>query len=104
MLPLFQYLGWDIFNIDEVAPEEKASKGRVDYAFKLHGISQFYLEAKPLKADLNKPEYKEQVVTYAYNKGVTWAVLTDFEGMQQKGRAKPSKSISADRYRGRLVA
>ena len=82
VLPLFQYLGWDIFNTDEVAPEEKTSKGRVDYAFKLHGISQFYLEAKPLKADLNKPEYKEQVVTYAYNKGVTWAVLTDFQGMQ----------------------
>jgi len=82
VLPLFQYLGWDIFNTDEVAPEEKASKGRVDYAFKLHGVSQFYLEAKPLKADLNKPEYKEQAVTYAYNKGVTWAVLTDFEGMQ----------------------
>jgi type I restriction-modification system DNA methylase subunit len=82
VLPLFQYLGWDIFNTDEVAPEEKASKGRVDYAFKLHGISQFYLEAKPLKADLNKAEYKEQIVTYAYNKGVTWAVLTDFEGVQ----------------------
>lgn len=24
VLPLFQYLGWDIFNTDEVAPEEKA--------------------------------------------------------------------------------
>jgi type I restriction-modification system DNA methylase subunit len=82
VLPLFQYLGWDVFNTDEVAPEEKASKGRVDYAFKLGGVSHFYLEAKPLRADLNKPEYKEQVVTYAYNKGVTWAALTDFEGIQ----------------------
>lgn len=82
VLPLFQYLGWDVFNTDEVAPEEKASKGRVDYAFKLHGISQLYVEAKPLKADLNRQEYKEQVITYAYNKGVTWAALTDFEGIQ----------------------
>lgn len=79
--PLFQYLGWDFLNTNEVAPEEKASKGRVDYAFKLHGVSQFYLEAKPLKADLNKLEYKEQVTTYAYNKGVTWAMLTDFEAL-----------------------
>jgi type I restriction-modification system DNA methylase subunit len=82
VLPMFQYLGWDIFNTDEVAPEEKASKGRVDYAFKLHGVSQFYLETKPLRADLNKPEYKAQIITYAYNKGVTWAVLTDFESLQ----------------------
>jgi hypothetical protein len=82
VLPLFQYLGWNVFNTDEVAPEEKVSKGRVDYAFKLHGVPQFYLETKPLKADLNNPQFKEQVITYAYNKGVTWAVLTDFEGVQ----------------------
>jgi len=52
----------------------------VDYAFKLRGASQFYLEVKPLKADLT--EYIKQAVTYAYNKGVTWAVLTSFEHLQ----------------------
>lgn len=78
--PLFQYLGWEFLNTDEVAPEEKASKGRVDYAFKLRGVSQFCLEAKPLKADLT--EHIQQAVTYAYNKGVTWAVLTNFEHLQ----------------------
>ena len=78
--PLFQHLGWDFLNTDEVAPEEKASKGRVDYAFKLRGVSQFCLEAKPLKADLT--DYIQQAVTYAYNKGVTWAVLTNFEHLQ----------------------
>ena len=82
VLPLFQYLGWDISNINEVAPEEKVSKGRVDYAFKLHDVSHFYLEVKALKAELNKLEYKNQVITYAYNKGVTWAILTDFEGIK----------------------
>ena len=52
------------------------SKGRVDYAFKIKGVSRFYLEAKHLKADLNNAEYIKQAVTYAYNKGVTWAGLT----------------------------
>lgn len=80
--PLFRALGWDFDDINEVAPEEKASNGRVDYAFKLNGVSQFYLEAKPLKADLTNPDFIKQAVTYAYNKGVTWAVLSDFRGLR----------------------
>lgn len=80
--PLFRALGWDFDDTNEVAPEEKASNGRVDYAFKLKGVSQFYLEAKQLKADLTTPEYVKQAVTYAYNKGVTWAVLTDFRELR----------------------
>lgn len=81
ILPLFYALGWDVFSRDEVAEEVKAATGRVDYVFKLHGVSQFYLEAKALRAELTKPEYVKQAITYAYNKGITWAVLTDFEGL-----------------------
>lgn len=80
--PLFRALGWNFDDTNEVAPEEKASNGRVDYAFKLHGVSQFYLEAKQLKADLTNLEYIKQAVTYAYSKGVTWAVLTDFRELR----------------------
>jgi type I restriction-modification system DNA methylase subunit len=82
ILPLFKAMGWDVYSREEVTEEERASGGRVDYAFKLRGVSQFYLEAKALRADLNKLEYAKQVVTYAYNKGVTWAVLTDFESLK----------------------
>ena len=56
IMPLFQALGWDIYNRDEVAKEVKAGTGRVDYVFKLHGVSQFYLEAKALKVDLTRQE------------------------------------------------
>jgi len=82
IMPLFQALGWDVYSREEVAEEVKAATGRVDYVFKLHGVSQFYLEAKPLRADLTRPEYVKQAITYAYNKGITWAVLTDFERLQ----------------------
>ncbi len=82
IMPLFHALGWDVYSREEVAEEVKASAGRVDYVFKLHGVSEFYLEAKALRADLTKPEYIKQAITYAYNKGITWAVLTDFEGLQ----------------------
>jgi type I restriction-modification system DNA methylase subunit len=82
IMPLFHALGWDVYSRDEVAEEVKAATGRVDYVFKLRGVSQFYLEAKALRVDLTKPEYIKQAITYAYNRGITWAVLTDFEGLQ----------------------
>ncbi len=80
--PLFRALGWNVDDTNEVTLEEKASNGRVDYAFKLNGVSQFYLEAKSLKADLTNADYIKQAITYAYNKGVTWAVLTDFRELR----------------------
>ena len=100
IMPLFLALGWDIYNRDEVAEEVKAGSGRVDYVFRLQGVSRFYLEAKALRADLTRPEYIKQTVTYAYNKGITWAALSDFEGLQvynaQTGR--PFISLSYDNY------
>jgi len=82
ILPLFAALGWDVFDTHEVAMEEAASNKRVDFAFKLNGVARFYLEAKPLKADLNNPDYIKQAITYAYSNGVTWAILTDFETLR----------------------
>ena len=100
VLPLFHALGWDVYSREEVAEEVKAASGRVDYVFRLHGVAQFYLEAKALRADLTKPEYVRQAITYAYNKGITWAVLSDFEGLQvynaQTGRS--FITLSYDNY------
>jgi len=79
ILPLFRALGWNVEDSKEVTAEEKISKGRVDYGFRIDGISKFFLEAKSLKADLDKEEYFEQAISYAWHRGCTWAVLTDFE-------------------------
>lgn len=48
ILPLFSFLGWDIHNInaDEVTPEERISKGRVDWAFRIDGIPKFSLRQR----------------------------------------------------------
>jgi len=80
--PLFEALGWDVRNTendDEVVREEKISKGRVDYSFRIKGIPKFFLEAKALKEDLDNINFVEQAINYAWHKGCTWAVLTDFE-------------------------
>lgn len=82
ILPLFRALGWNIEDSYEVTAEERVSKGWVDYGFRIDGIPKFFLEAKPLKADLSNPTFAEQAINYAWHKGCTWAVLTDFEELK----------------------
>jgi type I restriction-modification system DNA methylase subunit len=82
IMPLFRSLGWDVYGRQEVREEERASRGRVDYAFCIREIPKFFLEAKALRADLDNPEFAKQAINYAYHKGATWAVLTDFERLK----------------------
>jgi len=79
ILPLFRALGWDVEDSSEVTAEETISKKRVDYGFRINGIPKFFLEAKALKEDLDDPEFAKQAINYAWHKGCTWAVLTDFD-------------------------
>jgi len=79
ILPLFRALGWKVEDSKEVTAEETISKRRVDYGFRIDGISKFFLEAKSLKVNLDNKKYFEQAISYAWHKGCTWAVLTDFE-------------------------
>jgi len=46
ILPLFAALDWRTTNINEVSPEEKVSRGWVDFAFRIGGIPRFFLETK----------------------------------------------------------
>lgn len=80
--PLLEHvLGWEVVNHEEVSPEEKISRGRVDYGLKVEGKIKVFVEAKPVKADLNR--HIEQAVRYGYNrKDVPFVLLTDFEGMK----------------------
>jgi type I restriction-modification system DNA methylase subunit len=79
ILPLFRALGWDTENLNEVTTEERISKKRVDYGFKINGISKFFVEAKSLKKSLDNTEYEKQAINYAWLKGCSWAVLTNFK-------------------------
>lgn len=77
--PLFEILGWDFSSKEEITSEESMSSGRVDHGFYLNGRIQFYLEAKKAVVDINKEELADQAIRYSWNKGATWAVLTNFE-------------------------
>lgn len=74
-------LGWDVANRDEVSPEEKISRGRVDYGLKIENRIKLFIEVKPPRADLEK--HIAQAVGYGYNrKSVPFVLLTDFEGLK----------------------
>jgi len=98
ILPLFATLGWDIFDKNEVTAEEQISGDRVDYGFYLNGRIKFYLETKKLSVDLHKEEYAKQAIRYSWNKGVTWAVLTDFESLIIFNALSPEKSLAGKKY------
>src|SRR3989338_670603 len=98
IVPLFEALGWDFHNRIEVTAEEHISGKRVDYGVYLNGTSVFYLEAKPLKADIHKEEYAEQAIQYSWNKGTTWAILTDFESLIVFNALSPEKSLHGKKY------
>jgi len=97
--PLFEALGWDFSEKEEVSAEEHVSlSGRLDYGFYINGRPKFYLEVKKLKADLNNEEFARQAIKYSFNKGVTWAVLTDFEGIKIFNAQSPSKYLGDKLY------
>jgi len=81
ILRLFKALGWDVYNehSNTLTAEEKASKGHVDYAFRISDIPKFFVEAKSFKAGVDREEYALQAINYSYHKSTTWAILTNFE-------------------------
>lgn len=98
IIPLFETLGWDVYDKNEVTAEEQISGDRVDYGFYLNGRIKFYLEAKKLSVDLHREEYAKQAIRYSWNKGVTWAILTDFETLIVFNALSPEKSLAGKKY------
>ena len=94
--PLFEALGWDFHDLSQVTAEHRAGGGRVDFAFRVKGVSQFYLEAKPLRDELAAhQEWAKRAKSYAYNKGIPWAVLTNFKDLWVlTGDATPTRFIT----------
>ncbi len=98
ILPLFKALGWNIFNKEEVSSQDHIpGSGRPDHTFKINGITQFYLESKKLDADLEDEKFAFQAINYSWNKGVTYAVLTDFEGIKVFNAQRVDKTDLMDK-------
>ena len=58
---MFEALGWDFEH--EVWPETDVSGKRVDYAFKIDGITKFYIETKAIPVNLDEERWAEQAIS-----------------------------------------
>jgi len=90
--PAFEALGWDFLG-EDVWLETDVQGKRVDYAFMINNITKFLVETKSLKVDLDLEIHAKQAINYAWNKGVTWAVLTDFESIKVFNAQAQSKLL-----------
>ena len=74
VLPIIMELGWDIMDTDEVAPEWRTAKGRVDFALCIERAPKVFLE---IKQPGTFESGIEQLLQYAFTEGVSMAVLSD---------------------------
>ncbi|AMQ18692.1 type I restriction endonuclease [Thermococcus peptonophilus] len=82
VLPILMALGWDVFDPDEVMPEEKTGEGRPDYALKLNGKTVAFLEVKSVKEWVLRDGkirmgYLRQLARYCFDRGVRVGILTN---------------------------
>ncbi|NJE61337.1 type I restriction endonuclease [Thermococcus sp. 21S7] len=75
---IFQALGWDWNNPEEVRPEARTEDGRADYALMLNGKVFAYVEAKNMGVNiLKRDEPLRQLARYCFNSGVRYGILTN---------------------------
>ena len=72
--PILHYLGWNIFNIEEVTPEFAVEGGRVDYSLRDNNQNKVFIEVKKPGEALEKHE--EQLLFYSFKQGIKMASLT----------------------------
>ena len=75
ILRLLDAVGWEIFNEKEVTPEYSMAGKRVDYALRLQDANKVFVEVKKISEDLEN--HQEQLLNYAFQKGVKLAILTN---------------------------
>src|SRR3989344_9206433 len=98
ILPLFKWLGWNV-DSDDVSAEEDIFKKRVDYGFKINGMTKFFLEAKkPYEDVLGDVDHIRQAINYSYWKSVTWAVLTNFKDLVVFNAEWKGNNLSENRF------
>ncbi|MCK5038327.1 MAG: N-6 DNA methylase [Thermoplasmata archaeon] len=110
--PLFELLGWDIYNkkgrpeqykevVDEPSLEVEGGTKAPDYAFRLGEVTKFYVEAKkPSVKITTDPLPAFQLKRYAWSAKLPLSILTNFEDISVYDcRFKPEKFDNATKGR-----
>ncbi|MGL6298727.1 MAG: type I restriction endonuclease [Methanobacteriaceae archaeon] len=75
IIPILHYLGWNVFDIDEVFPEYSVDNRKVDYSLRLNNVNKVFIEAK--RASENLENHQGQLLEYSFKEGVKLAILTN---------------------------
>ncbi len=105
ILPILQFLGWNVWDIKEVKPEynvegRKSNKGgKVDYCLRIQKKNEIFLEVKRPGEDLEK--HQEQLLDYSFREGIDLAILSNgtlwwFYLPRKRGHWKERKFYSID--------
>ena len=75
VLRLLSFLGWDIFNVDEVAPDYSVNSHSVSYALRIKNTLKLMIMVKRVQERLDN--YQKQLVTFASRENVDLSILTN---------------------------
>ena len=90
--PLFEALGWD-FQTDV---KETLESTAADMAFKIEGVSRFYLKVFPFGTSIEASRKEiENLTSLAYNKAVTWAIATNFKQLRVYNSEAPGTTLAS---------
>jgi hypothetical protein len=75
ILPILSYLGWNVFDINEIKPEYSVGGGKVDYSLRSRNQNKTFIEVKRIKENLE--DHQEQLLSYSFKVGVKISILTN---------------------------
>jgi hypothetical protein len=75
VLRLFSFLGWDIFNVDEVSPDYSINSHCVTYALRAKNTNKIFIEVKPANEKLDP--HQKSLLSFAASENVDISILTN---------------------------
>jgi predicted type IV restriction endonuclease len=75
VLRMLSFLGWDIFNVDEVCPDYGTNSSQVSYALRIGTSKKIFVEVKKISEKLDS--HQKKFVELAAGEGADIAVLTN---------------------------
>ncbi len=75
VLRLLSFLGWDIFNVEEVYPDFSTNSSNLSYALRIRNANKVFIEVKRVHQKLDS--YQADLVNLASRDGVNLAILTN---------------------------
>jgi len=75
VLRLLSFLGWDIFNVEEVYPDYSVNSFSVSYALRVKNTSKIFIEVKRISEKLDN--HQKALLSFASRENVDIAILTN---------------------------